>query len=79
MKLRISYGNKEQKLEETYFISLTILCSRLKQDTKPSKRDREREREGTLEVWGERGSEREFKYSPSNFPRNQTLQFIKKT
>ena len=30
-------------------------------------------------VWGERGSEGEFKYSPSNFPKNQTLQFINKT
>ena len=63
----------------------------LKQNTKPSKKDTktytqahtqeegERERKGTLGVWGERVSEREFKYSPSNFPRNQTLQFINKT
>ena len=71
MKLRISYGNKEQKLEETYFISLTILCSRLKQDTKPSKRDREREREREREPWrfGEREEVREnLNIHPQIFP-----------
>ena len=67
MKLRISYGNKEQKLEETYFISLTILCSRLKQDTKPSKRDREREREPWR--FGEREEVREnLNIHPQIFP-----------
>ena len=35
----------EQRTKIRNFISLTILCSRLKQDTNPSKRDRERERE----------------------------------